>query len=200
MGPFYALNLRKAMAAVAPGIVLTFDTVSRPLDLEENLRDGIVDAAIDWLPVELDPFVNRKLFDDRAVLVARRDHPRVRAGVTIEGLRKEGFIGLHRRRDIEHMPQALKELHLQFHEHEPVRVSELLEIPTVVASTDLLGLMLSSMGPLMEKRLGLRILAIPLELPTVPIYMIWHETRRHDDATTRSRSQRCAARLLELKQ
>ena len=24
--------------------------------------------------------------------------------------------------------------------------------------------------------------AIPLELPTVPIYMIWHETRRHDAA------------------
>ena len=24
--------------------------------------------------------------------------------------------------------------------------------------------------------------AIPLELPTVPIYMIWHETRCHDAA------------------
>jgi DNA-binding transcriptional LysR family regulator len=80
------------------------------------------------------------------------------------------------------MPQALRELHVQFHELEAVLVSELLEIPTVVASTDLLGLMLASMSPLMEKRLGLRVLAIPLELPPVPIYMIWHETRRHDAA------------------
>ena len=38
------------------------------------------------------------------------------------------------------------------------------------------------MGPLMEKRLGLRVLPIPLELPAVPIYMIWHETRRNDAA------------------
>src|SRR5215471_5234745 len=30
MGPFYALNVQAAAAAVAPGIVLTFDTVSRP--------------------------------------------------------------------------------------------------------------------------------------------------------------------------
>jgi DNA-binding transcriptional LysR family regulator len=37
MGPFYALNLQAAVAAVAPGIVLTFDTVSRPVDLEDNL-------------------------------------------------------------------------------------------------------------------------------------------------------------------
>ena len=33
LGPFYALNLRAAIAAVAPGIVLTFDTVSRRLPL-----------------------------------------------------------------------------------------------------------------------------------------------------------------------
>ncbi len=77
MGPFYALALGQAAAAVAPGIVLTFDTVSRPVDLEDNLRDGIVDIAIDWLPVELDPFVNRKLFDDQMVLLARSDHPSV---------------------------------------------------------------------------------------------------------------------------
>jgi DNA-binding transcriptional LysR family regulator len=38
------------------------------------------------------------------------------------------------------------------------------------------------MGPLMAKRLGLQSLAIPIELPSLPIYMIWHETRRHDPA------------------
>jgi LysR family transcriptional activator for leuABCD operon len=181
MGPFYALDLRKAVAAVAPGIGLTFDTVSRPLDLEANLRDGIVDVAIDWLPIELDPFVNSKLFDDRMVLVARKKHPRVSGRVTIEGLRKEEFISLHHRRGPDNMPQALKELHdLQF--HEAMHVSELLEIPIVVASTDLLGLMPSSMGPLMKERFGLQVLPMPLELPTLPIYMIWHETRRHDAA------------------
>ena len=109
MGPLYTLDLRKALAAVAPGVVVTFETVSRPVNLEETLRDGIADLAIDWLPIELDPFVNRKLFDERIVLVARKNHPRVGARVTIEGLRKEEFIGLHRRRQIEHMPQALRD-------------------------------------------------------------------------------------------
>ena len=52
-----------------------------------------------------------------------------------------------------------------------VRVSELLEIPAVVAGTDLLGIFPSSMAPLLQK-LGLQILAIPLELPPLPIYMI----------------------------
>ena len=181
MGPFYALDLRKAVAAVSPGITLTFETVSQPVSLEETLRDGVVDVAIDSIPVEFDPFVNRKLFEDRMVLIARKNHPRVSGSTTLEGLRTEEFIGMHHRREVGHLPKALKELyHLQL--HEVVRVSGLLEIPTVVASTDLLGLIPSSMGPLMEKRLGLRILAIPVELPTLPIYLIWHETRRKDAA------------------
>jgi LysR family transcriptional activator for leuABCD operon len=179
MGPFYALGLRAAVAAAAPGVVLTFDTVSLPVDLEDNLRDGVVDLAIDWLPVELDPFVNRKLFDDRLVLIARDGHPSAAEGMTIEDLRRAEFVTPHRRREIEHLPQALRELYgLQL--HAVVRVSELLEIPTVVASTDLLGLMPASLGSLMEKRLGLRVLPIPLELPAVPIHMTWHQTRRND--------------------
>jgi DNA-binding transcriptional LysR family regulator len=179
MGPFYALHLRAAVAATAPGVELTFDTVSLSVDLEDNLRDGVVDVAIDWLRIELDPFVNRKLFDDRLVLIARGDHPSVTGRITIEDLRKAEFVTPHRRREVEHLPQALRELYdLQL--RVAVRVSELLEIPAVVASTDLLGLMPSSMGSFMEKRLGLRVLAIPLELPAVPIYTIWHETRSKD--------------------
>jgi LysR family transcriptional regulator, transcriptional activator for leuABCD operon len=181
MGPFYAIALRAAAAALAPGIVLTFDTVSRPVALEDNVRDGIVDIAIDWLPIELDPFVNKKLFDEQMVLLARSNHPLVNAGITIEDLRKAEFVTLHRRREIEHAPQALRELS-KLIIHEAVRVSELLEIPTLVASTDLLGFFPSSMGPIIEERLGLQVLPFPLELSPLPIYAIWHETRRHDAA------------------
>jgi DNA-binding transcriptional LysR family regulator len=181
MGPFYSLALRAAVAAVAPSIVLTSDTVSRPLDLEESLRDGVVDLAIDWLPVQLDPFVNRKLFDDRLVLLARRDHPSVDRGVTMEVLQKAEFVTIHHRREIEHAPMAIKQL-LELGIRETAHVSELLEIPTLVASTDLVGIFAASMGQIMEQRLGLQVLPLPLESPSLPIYMIWHETRRHDPA------------------
>src|ERR1700760_1915570 len=68
MGPFYLLALRAAAAAAAPRVVITFETVTRPVDLDESLRDGIVDIAIDWLPIEQNPFVNGKLFDERLIL------------------------------------------------------------------------------------------------------------------------------------
>jgi DNA-binding transcriptional LysR family regulator len=177
MGPFYALNLLAMAAADAPGIGLIFDTVSRPVNLEDNLRDG-VDIAIDWLPIALDPFVNKKLFDDRLVLVARGDHPTVNVGVTIEDLRRAEFVGGHRRRRDEDQTPALREFY-RLGMKEAVRVSEVLQIATVVAETDLLGMLPLGMAPLMQK-LGLRVLEFPLGLPPLPIYMIWHETHRSD--------------------
>jgi DNA-binding transcriptional LysR family regulator len=122
MGPFYALDLQKAAAAVAPGIVLTFDTVSRPVDLEDHLGEGVVDIAIDWLPVELDPFINKKLFDDRLVLVARGGHPSINADVTLDDLLKAEFVGPHRRRESDRLPEALREFD-KLGVHETVRVS-----------------------------------------------------------------------------
>ncbi len=179
MGPFFILALRRAASKVAPRIVLNFDTVSRPIGLEDGLRDGIIDIAIDWLPIDLKPFVNKKLFDDRLAIVARRDHPRIGPGATIAELRKEDFVGLHPRRRIEQRPRSLQSFaKLGF--RETVRVSELLEIPAVVVSTDLLGLFPASMGPILEKRIGLRVLLVPLNLPPTPIYAIWYEARRGD--------------------
>ncbi|MBV8070680.1 MAG: LysR family transcriptional regulator, partial [Acidobacteriaceae bacterium] len=181
LGPFYALALKAAAAAAAPGITLTFDTTTRPVDLEDNLRDGIVDVAIDWLPIELDPFVNKKLFDDRVVILAREDHPSVDVGVTLDELRKVEFILPHPRRTSERRPQALRELG-NLGLNEAMHVSELLEVPTVVAGSDLLGLFAASMGPMMKRRLRLRVLEFPLDLPSLPIYMIWHNARRNEPA------------------
>jgi DNA-binding transcriptional LysR family regulator len=178
MGPFYALDLRAA-AAAASGVVLTFDTVSRPIGLEDDLRDGIVDVAIDWLPIELNPFINQKIFDDRLVLLARGHHPTIKPGVTLDGMLKAEFVAGHRRREIEQLPQAIREFY-KLGAYEAARVSELLEIPTVVASTDLVGMFVSSMESLLKQRLGLQVLPIPIELPAVPIYMVWHEARRND--------------------
>lgn len=181
LGPFYALTLIAAAETTAPNIELLFDTTSRPQGLDDDLRKGPVDLAIDWLPIGLDTFVNTKLFDERLVLVARNDHPLVDAHVTTEDLRRVRFVGPHRRRRMEEMPPALR----QFYEagfKEALHVSEVLEIPTVAACTDLLGIFPSSLGALISTRLDVQMIEIPIELPALPIYMIWHESRRADAA------------------
>ena len=55
-----------------------------------------MDIAIDWLPAELDPFINRKLFDDRLVLVAQTGSPLSRCWMSpLEDLLKAEFVDVH---------------------------------------------------------------------------------------------------------
>ena len=114
-----------------------------------------MDVAIDWL-VELDPFANGKLFDRRLVLLVRRGLV-VDVDVTIEDLLKAEFVTLpSSTRDRTRARKRSESFWLGL--RETVHVSELLEIPAVVAGTDLVGMSAASMGSLMEERLGLQVL------------------------------------------
>ena len=182
-GPLYALHLRHAVAALAPGIRIKFETVTRPFDLDVRLREGDIDLVVDWLPIEADPFVNRRLFEDRIVLLAREGHPIAKPGMTYEDMRQCEFVSIHHRRDTLHMPPVLRTL--VPHVRETLLISELLEIPTVVACTNLVGIFVDSMMPMLSARLHLQALELPMELPNdreLTIYMVWHEARRNDAA------------------
>ena len=72
----------------------------------------------------------------------------------MEDLLESEFVTLHHRREPEHAPAAIREF-LKLGMREAVHVSELLEIPAVVAGTDLVGVFAASMDSLMEERLGL---------------------------------------------
>jgi DNA-binding transcriptional LysR family regulator len=179
LGPFHALSLRARVAAEAPQIVLSFDTRTRPEEVEDDLRDGLVDVAIDWIRLRGDSLVARPIFEERLMVVARRGHPEIGPDATLADIRKASFITLHRRRAEADRPVAVRELEA-LGLREDLRVSEFLEVPTVVAATDYLGLMPASVQRFLGVALGLQFLDVLTNLTPVPIYLYWHESRRKD--------------------
>ena len=61
-----------------------------------------------------------------------------------------------------------------------LRISEFLEVPFVVTTTDLLGAVPASLAQAAEKTGLMRIVELPVDAPTFPTFMTWHETRRSD--------------------
>jgi DNA-binding transcriptional LysR family regulator len=182
MGPIWALAIRAAARAAAPDVSLEFETRTLPIEVATRLRSGELDVCVDWFPVEGDRFVLRKLFEEHIFFAARPGHPRARPGMSADELRREQFVRIHYRTGpppdaVRNARRGIEELDLDWALH----VSEFLEIPYVVLQTDLLGFMLKSM---MNPALNTANLQIIAEIPPaigIPIYLVWHETRRADD-------------------
>ena len=152
-----------------------------PADHTPDMREGRLDLAIDWLRVEHDRFVNKVVLSEELMLVARPEHPRIGPASTLDEVLREDFVWLHPRRPREQRPEAvrkLEDLGLRL----VLQVSECLEIPTLVRIFDLLSILPRSLAPTLIAYLGLNVFPFPAVIPRVPIYAVWHESRRHDPA------------------
>jgi len=78
LGPMMALRLHDRLGEIAPRVLVDASTRSRPIDLERSLREGRIDAAIDWLPIDGAQFKQSILFQDTLVAIAQRGHPALR--------------------------------------------------------------------------------------------------------------------------
>lgn len=179
MGHLYTLRLRTRAHAAAPGVTLRFDTHTLPSDVPGDLAEGIIDLAVDWMPITRPAFVNRVLFRDHPVAIASIDHPRVRPGVSLDVLLAEETVRVKVRRPTDEMPQAMATI-LGYPWQVALIVSESLEIPPIVAATHLIGGSFRSASEVTSAAHGLVQVALPEEVGTLPVHAIWHESRRSD--------------------
>jgi DNA-binding transcriptional LysR family regulator len=181
LGPMIAVRLRDDLARAAPQVQVAFSTRSRPIDLEQGLREGRVDAAVDWLPPSGNRFSEAVVFSDGLVAMARRGHPAFRRRGATAALQDAEFVTLRPRVEGEHPVPALREwqrLKLRI----ALEVSEFVEVLMVASQSDLLALVPLSMERIARGTFDLRGLhSIPKVAP-IPIRMIWLAARDGDPA------------------
>jgi DNA-binding transcriptional LysR family regulator len=188
LGPMIAVRLRERLAHAAPGVEIAFSTRSRPIELERAMREGRVDAAVDWLVPERGQFHDVTLFADAVVAVARKGHPALRRTRSTSDLKKGAFVSLRPRVEGEHPVAGLREwqrLELNF----VLEVSEILEIFMVAGQSDLFGLIPRSMLKFADEFFGLRPLRAGPGKSSVPIKLVWHASRQADPAHAFLRKQ-----------
>ncbi len=183
LGPDFALRIRDAASKAAPSVRLRFDTRTLADDAPMLMREGLLDLAIDWIAAEDDRFVNRRLFDDSLVIVARRGHPRAQPRMGWAELRQEEFVRCHRRA-FERRPKALKGKLWELMADSRLTVSEYLEVPFVVSRTDYLGVLPKTMARIAQAEFRMIVAEVPGPAIRIPIWSVWHEGRRRDAGHT----------------
>ena len=181
LGPMIMLRLIERLAEVAPNISVAASTRSRPIDQDRALREGQIDAAIDWIEPRGDHFKSATLFEDVMVAVARDGHPALRRSVSMKTLRDGKFVALRSRVEGEHPVAGLRAWQ-RLNLNVVLQVSEILEVFMVASQSDLFGLIPRSMEKIARSALGLRPLGVGPKSANVPIKLIWHANRDADPA------------------
>jgi DNA-binding transcriptional LysR family regulator len=179
LGPMIAVRLQERLARIAPRIVVEFSTRSRPIELDRGLREGRVDAAVDWILPTAGRFHQATLFEDAVVAAARHGHPLLRRVRSVRELKKAPFVILRPRLEGENPVPGIQEwmrLKLDW----ALEVSELLEVFMVAGQSDLFGLIPRSMSKVARENFGLRELAVGPHTVPVPVKLVWHESREAD--------------------
>jgi DNA-binding transcriptional LysR family regulator len=188
LGPLMAVRLREQLARLAPGVEVEFSTRSRPIEQERALREGRIDAAIDWLVPGGDQFSVAIVFRDDLVFMARRDHPLLEERSAARVIQSGEFVNLRPRVAGDHPVPALlavQRLRLRV----ALEVSEVMELFMVASQSDLLTMVPRSMETFTRQTFDLRVLRSIPKTGLIPVHLIWHKSRDSDRAHAFLRKQ-----------
>lgn len=175
-------RLMARLAEVAPDMQVAYRP-SNPKNLEPLMAAGEIDLAIGFVPDISERLMKATVFSDVFVCIARRDHPLIDGGVSLEQFSRVGHVQvLPRDATMYSAPvdEALTAADI-------VRVVRLwqpsfLPIPYVVAATDLISTVPKRLADRFAGPLGLQVVTPPIELPEITFSLYWHPRSHKDPA------------------
>lgn len=165
-------SLVAILAEVAPNVELAAVRVDRRR-LESDLSSGLLDVAVDVLVPVPDAIRHRRLASDRLVVMARRDHPHVRAPLDLDAyLALDHILVSSRRRGVGIEDVALQRLGHQ--RRVRLRCQQYFAACRVVAESDLVLTMPERQARVTNASFGHQVLPLPLDGPSLDSYLYWH--------------------------
>lgn len=167
----------------APGITLT----SYPTSIQEvvsEMSSGQLDFYLDGSTFT-DPYLNKKkIANDRFVVVARKGHPELENGLTMETFLNAGHI------NITEKESKANRIDVALHKMGKKRKVVLqglhyMTVPAAIVKTDLLACLPFHFA----KHANLAIYEMPFEVPAIEYFLYWHVSANDDAAHSWMRQQ-----------
>jgi DNA-binding transcriptional LysR family regulator len=176
---YFLPRLSQHLRRVAPGVVIESLSPDRQ-ELLPSLASGGMDLVVGFLP-EMGKQVHlQRLFPERYVYVARKDHPAVKGELTLEQVRAlpHALASPPGTRHAAAVERVLTSARVRA--SIALRVRSFLSVAPIVAETDLVAMIPSNLARLVAAHLKLQLITPPMKVPGFDVTMAWH-TRFHRD-------------------
>ncbi len=174
-------RLLEFLSNKAPGIEVSTAPIRSTEELFALLASGERDFAIGRFESPADGIHCERLYADRIVCLARRDHPRVRGTLTMKGYLAESHMAQEEASPLER-PFTIESLLAAkgLIRHVACRVENLAMAPLVVSRTNLLCTAPEQTIAPFAEGLNLRVLEPPFDAPAFELQIVWHERNERD--------------------
>jgi len=180
-------RLMRNTARMAPRIDISAVRFERR-ELESELSAGTLDAAIDVLLPLPEEIKRQRLGEEWLTVVARRRHPRVRAGLDLAAYLAEDHIAVSsRRRGLTAEDFELGRHNLRRRVN--LRCQHYFAACHVVSESDLILTMPESYARVINAQFRNQLLVFPLKVPVFDTYLYWHANADGDPANAWLRQQ-----------
>jgi DNA-binding transcriptional LysR family regulator len=169
------------LAAEAPHARLVIRAIDDPALLGRRLFEGRLDAAWDYADPGDPDLHSLELMRLEPVVIVRRGHPRIRRAPTLAQLKRERsvmHVEAHPAGSLPDLDESLAPLVGDV----AIEVPTALAIPVVVASTDLVGYVGTSVAAVLARPFDLRVYPFPVKTPRYTTRLLWHAARDADPA------------------
>lgn len=167
--------------ACAPHIDLVTNRSERQR-MESKLAAGVFDVALDVLLRHSSEVLHQRVLSERLVVVARRDHPQVRAGFDLDTYLQQQHILVSTRREGPGIVDVeLNRLGVQ--RHIRLRCQQSYSACRIVSDSDLILTMLEFDARAANRALGNQIVPLPLTLEPIDLFLYWHASMDGDAAS-----------------
>lgn len=168
------------ISEIAPRVSLSFKS-SLSQQVTNQLRYQEVEFVLDYNKFNHPEFTSIPLFNDKMVLVARRNHPRIASPLSEEDIYREqhATVALDRYASFSSPQYSSEEQQACVAFHGNAMVSVL----SVVSQTNMVAIAPEWLAQEFEEQFGLQLLPLPLEMDSRTCYLSWHETAGQREAT-----------------
>jgi len=163
----------------APGIRLSIEAAEEPRELPRRMRVGEIDFVADYARYDDEELNHEVVIHQTLVAIARKGHPRIRGRLTKKQFNEERHV-VHQEKHPPGQAPRLRDVDATISYRADIEVGNALAIPIVVSQTDLIAVTTEKIARFFSKPFNLQVIELPLKLPPIPVFLIWHSSRERD--------------------
>jgi DNA-binding transcriptional LysR family regulator len=178
-------RLMQRLKSIAPNVGIDLRSLSDATP--KQLESGEADLAVGFIQPLGAGFCQQRLFKERFVCVARKDHPRVGDTVSIEEFQNETPVAIATCGTGHGVVEKALEAK-SIHRRVGLTVPSFLGIASIITTLDYLAVLPEQLARHLARTESIKLLALPFGVPSYHIMQHWHERYTQDPASKWLRS------------